>query len=141
MKIRELNGHKEIFDPLRKKYVALTPEERVRQELIIYLNSEKNVPFHMMASERGLTVNSLSKRFDLVIFGKDGNPSLIAECKAPKIQLNEDVFYQAAGYNLALHVRYLLITNGTEMQCLFVDSRTGDSRFLDYIPDYSEIRL
>lgn len=141
MRTRELNGHKEIFDPLRKKYVALTPEEKVRQDLIEFLNIAKKVPLHMMACERGLTVNTLSKRFDLVIFGKDGNPVLIAECKAPHIPLNEDVFYQAARYNLALQVNYLLITNGLEMQCIFVDYETGTSSFLAEIPDYNQLKL
>lgn len=141
MKIRETNGHAEVFDPLRKKYVALTPEERVRQELIRFLNMDKGVPLHMMACERGLMVNNLPKRFDLVVFGNEGKPVLIAECKAPGIQLNEEVFYQAARYNLALQVRYLLITNGLEMYCLYVDYECGETAFLTEIPEYTKLKL
>lgn len=141
MKIRETNGHTEVFDPLRKKYVALTPEEKVRQELILFLNNEKKVPLHMMAAERGLNVNMMPKRFDLLVFGTGGKPVMIAECKAPGIPMNEEVFYQAARYNLALQVNYLLITNGTQMHCLFVDYESGNSRFLQDIPEYNIIKL
>lgn len=141
MKIREVNGNAEVFDPLRKKYVSLTPEEKVRQELIDFLTTAKKVPLHMMVSERGITVNNMPKRFDLLVYGNNGKPVMIVECKAPGIPVNEEVFYQAARYNLALQVKYLLITNGSVMHCLFVDYDTGNSRFLTDIPEYDIMKM
>lgn len=136
LKIRQLENSANIFDPLRKRYVRLTPEEWVRQNLINYFLHHLAVPAHMMASERGLIINKLQKRFDLVIFHPDGNPLLIAECKAPTIKLGEETFFQAAGYNFALKVKFLLITNGLEHHCVLVEGKSGQIRFLDAIPDY-----
>lgn len=138
-RIRSQNNKTEIFDPLRKRFVALTDEEWVRQNLINYLAVYKKVPMHMMASERGLFVNKLPKRFDLVIFSSKGNPVMIVECKAPYIKLNEDVFYQAARYNLTLQVNYLLITNGFEHHCALVEYKSGNIKFLEDIPQYREM--
>jgi hypothetical protein len=136
LKIRRQGNNTEVFDPLRKKFVALTEEEWVRQHLIAYFIEHKKIPMHMMASERGLTINTMPRRFDLVVFSTDGKPAMIVECKAPGIPLNEDVFYQAARYNMALHVKYLLITNGLEHHCMYVDYLTPEIRFIEQIPDY-----
>jgi hypothetical protein len=139
LRLKRLENGMQVFDPLRKKFVALTEEDWVRQHLISYMAIQKQVPLHMMASERGLTVNKLPKRFDLVIFSQSGKPALIAECKAPQVKLDNDVFYQAAGYNMQLQVNYLLITNGLEHHCLHVDYITGKTVFMDGIPDYGMI--
>lgn len=139
LRIRIQNNKSEIFDPLRKRFVALTDEEWVRQNLINYLAAYKKVPLHMMASERGLFVNKLPKRFDVVVYSYKGNPVMIVECKAPHIKLNEDVFYQAARYNLTLQVNYLLITNGFEHHCALVEYQSGNIKFLDDIPEYREM--
>lgn len=136
LKIRTQNNRMEVFDPLRKRFVALTDEEWVRQNLISYLARHKMVPLHMMASERGFLVNKLPKRFDVVVFSSKGEPVMIVECKAPHIKLTEDVFYQAARYNLTLQVNYLLITNGLEHHCANVDYTSGNINFLMNIPDY-----
>lgn len=137
LRIKQSNNHLEVFDPLRKRFVTLTEEEWVRQNLISYLALYKQVPMHMMASERGIEVNTLPKRFDLLVFSSSGNPVMIVECKAPHIVLNNEVFYQAARYNLKLQVNYLLITNGMEHHCLYVNYRTGETTFLKDIPDYN----
>lgn len=139
LRIRQQNDRMEVFDPLRKKFVVLTDEEWVRQNLINYLAVDKKVPMTMMASERGLLVNNMPKRFDLLVFSSIGNPIMIVECKAPHIPVNDEVFYQAARYNLTLQVKYLLITNGLEHHCLYVDYITGEIRFLEEIPVYSEL--
>ncbi len=136
LKIRQLESTAEIFDPLRKRYVRLTAEEWVRQHLINYFHHHLGVPVHMMASERGLIINKLQKRFDLVIYHPGGYPLLIAECKAPTVKLGEDTFYQAAGYNFALKVKFLMITNGIEHHCVLVEEKSGQIRFLEAIPDY-----
>jgi hypothetical protein len=129
----------QIFDPVRKKYVALTPEEWVRQHMIQYLEKVKMVPLHMMASERGLSINRMTKRFDLVVYNLSGKPALIIECKAPSVALSEDVFFQIARYNLALKVNYLLVTNGLQHFFGVVDYNSGNLVLADNIFDYQQL--
>ncbi len=132
-------GQLQIFDPVRKKYVALTPEEWVRQHMIQYLETEKKVPLHMMASERGLSINRMTKRFDLVVYNLSGKPAMIVECKAPLVSLSEDVFFQIARYNLALKVNYLLVTNGLQHFFGVIDYNTGNLVLADKIYDYTQL--
>ena len=101
-----------IFDPMRKKYVALTPEEWVRQHILHYLTENLSYPKSLIAVERGLKVNDLQKRFDVLVFDQKGTPKMIVECKAPDEVLNENVLEQIISYNLSLKVRYLWVTNG-----------------------------
>lgn len=138
-RIRNSNGISEIFDPLRRKFVALTNEEWVRQHLISFFLIHRSVPATMIASERGLMVNKLPKRFDLLIYSQTGKPAMIVECKAPTVKLDEEVLYQAARYNLSLQVPFLLISNGLKHVCLKVDYSTGELSALPDIPDYKEI--
>jgi hypothetical protein len=136
---RQQAGQMQIFDPVRKKYVALTPEEWVRQHMIHYLEKEKMVPLHMMASERGLSINRMTKRFDLVVYNLSGKPTLIVECKAPTVALSEDVFFQIARYNLALKVNYLLVSNGLQHIFGVVDYNSGNLVLADKISDYQQL--
>lgn len=138
LRLRHHEDFTEVFDPLRKKYIVLTEEEWVRQNIISFLTNHRNVPLHMMASERGLIVNGLHKRFDIVVYASGGRPEMIVECKAPHIKLDEEVMYQAARYNMALQVKYLFITNGIEHHCIEIDYTTSSIRFLDEIPFYSQ---
>ncbi|KAF0197070.1 MAG: hypothetical protein FD166_2029 [Bacteroidetes bacterium] len=133
------SGQLQIFDPVRKKFVALTPEEWVRQHLIQYLAVEKQVPIHMMACERGLIVNRMPKRFDLVIFGLSGNPVLIAECKAPGIKLSEETLYQIGRYNITLKVKHLLVSNGMQHYFGTIDYHTGQLDYSGQIFDYQKL--
>lgn len=139
LRIRQQNDRMEVFDPLRRKFVQLTDEEWVRQNLINYLATDRKVPMTMMASERGLLVNKMPKRFDLLIFSSNGSPIMIVECKAPHVAVNEEVFYQAARYNITLQVEYLLITNGLEHHCIHVNYKTGETQFLKEIPLYNDL--
>lgn len=133
------NGQTTIFDPIRKRYVALTPEEWVRQHLIRFLTEERGVPPTLLASERGLMVNGLNQRFDLVVFAKNGAPLMIVECKAPSVKLSEDTFHQAIRYNITLKAHFLLISNGLEHHIAFIDYTTAQLKFLRQIPTYSEM--
>lgn len=139
LRIRQQNDRMEVFDPLRRKFVQLTDEEWVRQNLINYLATDRKIPMTMMASERGLLVNNMPKRFDLLIFSPNGNPIMIVECKAPHIRVNEEVFYQAARYNITLQVEYLLITNGLEHHCIHVNYKTGETQFLKEVPLFNDL--
>jgi type I site-specific restriction endonuclease len=113
----ERQGKTYIFDEVRRKFVALTPEEWVRQHILHYLIYNKNYPKSLIAVERGIELNGLQKRFDVVVFANDGKPKLIVECKAPEEKLNEKVFEQIARYNLTLRVDFLWVTNGEKNFC------------------------
>lgn len=110
-------GGQFIFDEVRRKFVALTPEEWVRQHILHYLIHDKKFPKSLIAVERGIELNGLQKRFDVVVFANDGLPKMIIECKAPEELLNEKVFEQIARYNLTLRVDYLWVTNGSNNFC------------------------
>lgn len=103
-----------VFDIVRKKYVALTPEEWVRQHVLHYLTLDKNYPQSLLAVERGLDVNGRKKRFDILAFNKNGQPHLLIECKSPDIDINRAVFEQIAVYNSAFGVKLLFVTNGLQ---------------------------
>jgi len=138
-KFREQNGQKQIFDSFRKKYVALTPEEWVRQNFLMYLISKKKFPQSLISVEAGLKVYKRSKRTDIVIYDKTGNPLVIVECKAPTIKINQEVFDQIVRYNIALKVKYLIVTNGLEHYCCSLDYEKITYKFHQEIPDYHNI--
>jgi type I site-specific restriction endonuclease len=127
-----------IFDEVRRKFVALTPEEWVRQHFLRFLTDEKKYPASRMAVEFALTYNTLSKRGDIVFFGKSGSPELIVECKAPSVKISQDTFDQAARYNFILKVKHLIITNGLEHFCCEMDHAAASYKFLPDIPEYTE---
>ena len=135
-KFRDVNNRKEIFDPVRHKYVTLTPEEWVRQNLISYLAHVKGYPVSMIGVEKQLMLNKLSKRFDLVVFGRNANPFLLVECKAPGVEINERTFDQAARYNMLLKAEYFLITNGMEHYTCRIDYENKQYIFIEDIPDF-----
>jgi len=101
-----------IFDPIRKKFVILTPEEWVRQHTIMYLIYEKGYPASLMNIEKQILLNGTKKRYDIVVFNKDGSIFLIVECKAHSISITQDTFDQIARYNLVTQANYLMVTNG-----------------------------
>lgn len=103
-----------IHDQIRKKWIILTPEEWVRQHLIHYLITEKNYPASTLAIEKMIELNDVKKRFDLVAYDNHMRPILLAECKAPYIDLSKDVLAQAERYNLVLNCRFFMITNGLQ---------------------------
>ena len=110
--VRELNGRQEIFDCIRKKFVALTPEELVRQQLLYYLTEVKKFPAGLLQVEAGFTYNRRVYRADVVAYDRHVKPMLIVECKAPAVDITRETFEQIARYNLVMKVPYLLISNG-----------------------------
>ena len=139
-KIRETEKNPQIFDPFRRKYVALTPEEWVRQHLVHYLIHEKGVPRSLISVEKSIRVNRLAKRMDAVVFSRQGTPLMLIECKAPSVQVSQATFDQAARYNLSLNVNYLLISNGIEHFCCRMDHAGKKYEFLQGIPDYDALQ-
>jgi len=103
-----------IFDRIRKKYVVLTPEEWVRQHVVFWLLDDYGVPEGWIALERGITVNGLRRRTDVLVLNREAVPVILVECKAPHVPVSQAVAEQALRYNMETGVRYLWLTNGLE---------------------------
>lgn len=111
-KIRKEEGREQVFDRFRKKWVTLTPEEWVRQNFVAYLTQVLKYPESLLAIEKEIKLGELNKRFDILIYNREHQPWLMVECKAPEVNLSEDVLQQVLRYSITLPVTYLLITNG-----------------------------
>ncbi len=114
-----------IWDGVRKKWYVCTPEERVRQGLVMYLVQQKNIPPACIGIEKQITYFERKKRFDVVVFDNEGKPYLLCECKAPSVPLSQETAYQICRYNHVLQAPYLLLTNGLEIFC-FGKNETDD---------------
>lgn len=128
-----------VFDPVRRRWVALTPEEWVRQHFINHLVHDLGCPASLLGVEQALSLNGLAKRADIVVHGPDGAPVLLVECKAPGVRIGQGVFEQAARYNSVFKVPYLIVTNGLKHYACAVDHDTGEVRFLGALPGYAEM--
>ena len=126
-----------VFDPLRKKYCTLTPEEEVRQKVLYLLVEHLGVPPGLLAVEYSVKVNGLDKRCDAVVFGKDGAPLMIVECKASSVALSQATLDQAVRYYSALHPRCLMLYNGVDCYCFKTEN--GSLTAMDHIPLFSEL--
>ena len=133
------DGKVEIYDRIRKKYIYLTPEENVRQAFINYLVNYKDFPASLIAVEKGLKVNNLFKRTDIVMYDNTGNARVIVECKAPNVKITEDVFAQAAMYNMKMKVDYLIITNGMKHYCCKVNYKDSKLEYLKEVPSFKKL--
>ncbi len=140
LKIQRSEGKLSVFDIIRKKYVALTKEEWVRQNFIHFLITEKNYPMSLISVEYALKLFKMQKRSDIVLFDNHGEPRLIVECKSPEVKVSQDTFDQAARYNMSLKVDYLVVTNGLEHYCSKINYEKGNYEFLADVPDYSQIK-
>ncbi len=139
LNIRINNGKKEVFDPVRKKYVALTPEEYVRQQMILYLTNEKGYPLGLLKVETVLNLNGMTKRTDIMVYSRLGNPVMIVECKAESVQLTQSTFDQLARYNLKYNVPYLAATNGIKHYCCVLNVEQSSYTFIKEIPCYNSL--
>lgn len=138
-RLREEDNKPKIFDRWRKKFVALTPEEWVRQNFLTYLVTEKGFPESRITVEAGLKVGKRNKRTDAVIYNRKGKPLVIIECKAPEVNINKDVFDQIVRYNITLEVNYLMVTNGLTHFCCQLDYINNNYHFFEKIPDYETL--
>lgn len=128
-----------ILDILRRKYVALTPEEWVRQHFVHYLIEHKNYPASLLANEVKLQAGDKTLRADSVLYDLQLRPRMIVEYKAPNIKLTQKVFDQISIYNMMLKVDYLIVSNGMESYCCKMDYENRNYTFLQDIPDYKNI--
>ena len=128
-----------IFDDLRKKFVALTPEEWVRQHFIRFLINVKHYPASLIAIEKQLVINGLKKRCDAVIYSRNAEPLMIIEFKATTVSIAQQTFDQAAVYNSKLKGDYFIISNGLKHYCCRLDKNVLQYNFLDDIPDFDSL--
>ncbi|SFD06246.1 type I restriction enzyme HsdR N-terminal domain-containing protein [Algibacter pectinivorans] len=126
-----------IFDPIRKKFIVLQPEEWVRQHCIQFLVQEKGYPLSLINVEKEIIINDLKKRYDIVVYNPNGSIHLIVECKAPKITINQSTFDQIARYNLELNATYLMVTNGLNHYYCQMDFENERYQFLKDMPEFS----
>lgn len=130
-----------IFDPLRKKYVRLTPEEWVRQNFIQYLMDKGKYPPGLMAVEHFFTYNNLKRRADILVHNRRGEPVMIVECKSDDKKLDDEVFDQVECYNRRFKVPYLILTNGMANRAARFNENLGKYEELDYIPLYEDLLI
>ena len=133
------DGSWAIWDRLRERWVALTPEEWVRQHFVNWLITEKQFPAALMGNEVSLTLNGIARRCDTVVGDRTGQPLVIIEYKAPSINITQKTFDQIVRYNMVLKARYLIVSNGQEHYCCEIDYGKGSYRFLEEIPGYESL--
>ena len=130
----------QIFDPVRKKWVALTPEEWVRQNFIMYLIEEKNYPRSLIKIEETIEVFNKIKRCDAVMYTNEIQPLVIIECKRTKSRISKKTFEQIAVYNSAILAKFLIVTNGLDHFCIKFNFKDNTHKFLQDIPMFAELK-
>nr|WP_321453366.1 type I restriction enzyme HsdR N-terminal domain-containing protein [uncultured Carboxylicivirga sp.] len=138
-RFRKHEGKNQIFDVIRKKFVALTPEEWVRQNLISFLIQHQKYSAGLIAVEMPVKVNGLNQRADIVVYNRKGKPSMIIECKAPSVAITKHVFDQAARYNMKLKVEYLMVSNGLQHFCAQLNDDMCNYEMLREIPKVEQV--
>lgn len=136
-----MEDRKTIWDPLRKKHVALTPEEQVRQWFIGRLTEDVKVPVHMMMSEAGFKLGDKQFRADILVYDRQAKPLMVVECKRPEVDLTKEVLAQAVRYNMVLNVKYIVITNGLRTFMCRREENDGNIQYAPVasLPVYTEM--
>lgn len=137
--VKKTNGKLLVFDRLRRKFVALTPEEWVRQHFVNYLISEKGYSPSLIANEIQINLNNQKRRCDSVVYNRDLQPLVIVEYKSPDVTITQDVFDQIVRYNIVLRVGYLIVSNGLSHYCCKVDYNSQTFKYLPEIPSYDSL--
>ena len=139
VKLRGTREKPEIFDFLRRRFVALTPEEWVRQHFTHWLVEHKGYPKGLLGNEIELRIGDKRLRCDSILYNKVAQPQMIIEYKAPTVAVTQRVFNQISAYNLLLHVDYLVVSNGLQHYCCRMDYDRQRYEFLQDIPDYKTL--
>lgn len=133
-RIRKNNYVNEIFDPIRKRWLVLTPEEWVRQNILLFLLLQKNYPSSLISIEKEIKLAELKKRYDVVVFDRQMLPWMIIECKEMNVQLSEKTLDQVLRYHISIPSQYLIITNGSH--CFGFEKKEGRFRETNVFPDF-----
>ena len=135
LKLRPAGDGTTVFDPIRKKWVVLTPEEHVRQYVIGYLTAIMQYPSSLIAVEKTVKVGPLSRRFDIVVYDRHHQPWMLVECKAPEVSLSESTLRQLLAYHSTVQCSYWLLTNGHQNFCADACDATN-IKWLNSLPQY-----
>ncbi len=127
-----------IFDEIRKKFMLMTPEEWVRQNVVRFLLEEKKYPKSYINVEKIIRINGLTKRYDIVVFQPNGKIFLLIECKAPEVPISQNTFDQIARYNMVLEAEFLMVTNGLNHYFCMMDYEKEQYHFLKDLPEFKE---
>ncbi|HAA17018.1 MAG TPA: restriction endonuclease subunit R [Cytophagales bacterium] len=136
VRLREDGDQIKIFDPARKKWLVLTPEEWVRQHALHFLTSTLDYPSALVRTEGGQKVNGMARRFDVLVYNREGAPHLLMECKAPTVKITQDTFEQISAYNLTQRASILVVTNGLQHYCCRVHFTEKRYEWLSEIPRF-----
>ena len=136
LRTRTQGAQRQVFDPIRRKWLALLPEEVVRQLILLHLVRDLGYSPNRIGIEKSLKVNTLSRRCDILVYSPDMEPWMLIECKAPSVAITQDTFDQEARYNLPLKVAYLAVCNGRTTYCCAMDYQRSGYTFLDRLPDF-----
>jgi len=138
-KIRDTSDGRQIFDNIRAKFVALTPEEWVRQHFLNYMVTDMGYPKGLIKVEASFRLNTMLRRADILVYSRSGVPALIVECKAPEVKINQSVFDQIINYNFNYCVKYIVVTNGLRHFAAEVDQVAKKITFLEKMPDFDTV--
>ena len=139
VKLKGTREKPEIFDFLRRRYIALTPEEWVRQHFTHWLVEHKGYPKGLLGNEIALKIGEKTLRCDSILYDQRAQPRMIIEYKAPTVPVTQRVFDQISAYNLLLHVDYLMVSNGLQHYCCRMDYQHKSYEFMRDIPDFSAL--
>lgn len=109
---RKDKGKEFIFDSIRRRWVRLTEEEWVRQNVIQCFIQQHHYPAAMIAVEKEIQLGELKKRFDILVYDKNHRPWILVECKSTDITPGEKTFQQLLRYHISVPASILIITNG-----------------------------
>jgi hypothetical protein len=130
--IKNLPEGTQIFCEIRRRWVKLTPEEWVRQNIFQWMKQTLRYPKEMISLEKGIMVGEMSKRYDLLVYDQQFNPWMLVECKAQSVTLTEETLMQVLRYHIAIPVPYLCITNGDAV--MVFEKIDGRLEFLAEMP-------
>ncbi len=137
-RIERREGKLVIFDPIRKKFIVLTPEEWVRQHFINYLVEHLGYPMSRMRVESGVSYNKMTKRSDIVVYDSSLRPEILVECKSSSVKVDQGTFDQLGMYNKTLGAKFIIATNGLTHYACKIEG--NDFEFLNTVPTYEELK-
>lgn len=114
---RAVSGNTQVFDPIRRRWIAYTPEEAVRQNFIAYTLQVLKYPSAYFSVEKSVSAPGIAARFDVSIFDRKHQPWMLVECKAPEVSIREETLFQLLRYQHGLQCRYWVLYNGLACFC------------------------
>lgn len=135
LKLLQIEGKMNVFDPVRKKWIILTPEEHVRQYILQHMISTMQYPSSLIAVEKTIQVGEMSKRFDIVVYSREHKPWMLVECKEPQVAISQKTLHQLLNYQRTMQSNYWLLTNGHQTFCANASDITNIN-WMDSLPAY-----